>query len=200
MLKKLVLFAREYLVTCLTLFAVVAVAVGILYPLLMTGISQAAFNRQANGSIVKKNGKSVGSSLIGQSFEDQTFFHGRPSVAGKNGCDAMASGASNLGPTNPDLIKTVEKLADEVRRENGLAPNAQVPSDLVEASASGLDPDISPESARLQVPRVAKARRLPEKTILKLVESHTMRRQLGILGEPRVNVLELNLALNRLPR
>jgi K+-transporting ATPase ATPase C chain len=121
-------------------------------------------------------------------------------VAGKKGYDAMASGASNLGPTNPDLIKTVEKRADEVRRENGLAPNAKVPSDLVEASASGLDPDITPESARLQVPRVAKARRLPEKTILKLVESHTMKRQLGILGEPRVNVLELNLALNRLSR
>lgn len=200
MLKKLVLFAREYLVTCLTLFAVAAVAVGILYPLLMTGISQAAFNRQANGSIVKKDGKSVGSSLIGQSFEDQTYFHGRPSAAGTNGYDAMASGASNLGPTNPDLIKTVEKRADEVRRENGLAPNAKVPSDLVEASASGLDPDISPESARLQVSRVAKARRLPEKTILKLVESHTRKRQLGILGEPRVNVLELNLALNRLSR
>jgi K+-transporting ATPase ATPase C chain len=200
MLKKLVLFAREYLVTCLTLFAVAVVAVGILYPLLMTGISQAAFNRQANGSIVKKNGKSVGSSLIGQSFEDQTYFHGRPSAAGTNGYDAMASGASNLGPTNPDLIKTVEKRADEVRRENGLTPNAKVPSDLVEASASGLDPDISPESARLQVSRVAKARRLPEKTILKLVESHTRKRQLGILGEPRVNVLELNLALNRLSR
>jgi K+-transporting ATPase ATPase C chain len=200
MLNRLVLFAREYLVTCVTLFAVAAVAVGIIYPLLITGISQAAFKRQANGSIVEKDGKSVGSSLIGQSFEGQGYFHGRPSAAGTGGYDALASGASNLGPTNPDLIRLVEKRADEVRRENGLASNAKVPSDLVEASASGLDPDISPESARLQVPRVAKARGLPEKTILKLAESHTRKRQLGILGEPRVNVLELNLALDGLSR
>lgn len=200
MFRRLYLSAREYLVTCLTLFAVAAVVVGILYPLLMTGISQAAFNRQANGSIVEKDGKSVGSSLIGQSFEDKKYFHGRPSAAGKNGYDAMASGASNLGPTNPELINLVEKRAYEIRCENGLAPGAKVPSDLVEASASGLDPDISPESATLQVSRVAKARRLPEKTIIEIVESHTRKRQLGILGEPRVNVLELNMALDELSR
>jgi potassium-transporting ATPase KdpC subunit len=197
MLEKIKSITGEYLTTCLVLFAVSVVSVGIVYPLVMTGISQVAFNRQANGSIVKKDGKAVGSSLIGQSFVYAKYFHGRPSAAGK-GYDAMASGASNLGPTNPQLIKRVVARAIAIRQQNGLLPDAEVPADLVESSASGLDPDISPESAMLQVSRVAKARGLPEKSILDLVKSNTRKRQLGILGEARVNVLGLNMALDGL--
>jgi len=200
MLRKTKGFLKDYGTSCLIIFAVFAVLTGLAYPLFMTGFAQVAFNNKANGSIVKQDGKSVGSELIGQSFTGPSYFHGRPSAAGTNGYDATASGASNLGPTNPKLTELISQRAAQVRKENGLAPDAKVPADLVEASASGLDPDISPASALLQVKRVALARNLPESVVLELVKSHVQDRQLSVLGEKRVNVLELNLALDRMSK
>ena len=168
---------------------------GILYPLAMTGLAQ-VFPSQANGSLITKNGEIVGSEMIGQSFTSPGYFHGRPSAAGSDGYDASSSSGSNLGPTNQKLIDNVDKQAQQVREENGLAPDAPVPADLVTASASGLDPDISTESAMLQVPRVSQARNLSVDKVKELVNSCTQGRQFGILGEPRVNVLKLNLALD----
>lgn len=191
-------FFKTYMIKCLIIFAVFAVLTGLAYPLFMTGFAQVAFKNKANGSIVKQNGNAAGSTLIGQSFTGPNYFHGRPSAAGTNGYDATASGASNLGPTNPKLTNLISQRAMQVRQENGLPADAKVPADLVEASASGLDPDISPASALLQVKRVAKARNLPEAVVLELVKSHVQGRQLSVLGEPRVNVLELNLALDRM--
>ena len=200
MLKRTKAFFKTYMVSCLIIFALFAILTGLAYPLFMTGFAQVAFKAKANGSIVKQNGKSVGSELIGQSFTGPTYFHGRPSAAGTDGYDATTSGASNLGPTNPKLTELISQRAAEVRKENGLAPDAKVPADLVEASASGLDPDISPESALLQVKRVAQKRNLPQAVVLELVKSHIEERQLSVLGEPRVNVLDLNLALDRISR
>jgi potassium-transporting ATPase KdpC subunit len=200
MLAKIRRFFKNYMITCLIIFSLFAVLTGLAYPLFMTGFAQVAFKSQANGSMVKKDGKTVGSQIIGQSFTGPNYFHGRPSAAGTNGYDATASGASNLGPTNPALTKAIRQRAAQVRKENGLAPGAKVPADLVEASASGLDPDISPESALLQVKRVARARNLPDAVVLELVKSHVQGRQLSVLGEPRVNVLDLNLALDRISR
>lgn len=197
-MRRIRLFVQKYVVNCLLLLAIFAVAVGIVYPLVMTGFAQVAYKQKANGSMVKQNGKPVGSSLIGQAFNGPKYFHGRPSAAGKDGYDATASGASNLGPTNPELIKDIEARAVQVRLENGLAPGATVPADLVTSSASGLDPDISPESAYIQVQRVARERNLPEKVILAIVKAHIKKRQLGVLGEDRVNVLELNMALDEI--
>jgi len=193
-------FFKTYMVTCLIIFALFAVLTGLAYPLVMTGVAQVAFHSKANGSIVKQDGKAVGSSLIGQSFTGPTYFHGRPSAAGENGYDATASGGSNLGPTNPKLTQLIAQRAVQVRQENGLAPDAKVPADLVEASASGLDPDISPASALLQVKRVAAARRLAVAVVLELVKSHVQERQLSVLGEQRVNVLDLNMALDRISK
>jgi len=142
MLKRTKAFFKTYMVSCLIIFALFAILTGLAYPLFMTGFAQVAFKAKANGSIVKQNGKSVGSELIGQSFTGPTYFHGRPSAAGTDGYDATTSGASNLGPTNPKLTELISQRAAEVRKENGLAPDTKVPADLVEASASGLDPDI----------------------------------------------------------
>jgi len=200
MLAKIRRFFKNYMITCLIIFSLFAVLTGLAYPLFMTGFAQVAFKSQANGSMVKKDGKTVGSQIIGQSFTGPNYFHGRPSAAGTNGYDATASGASHLGPTNPALTKAIRQRAAQVRKENGLAPGAKVPADLVEASASGLDPDISPESALLQVKRVAQARNLSEAVVLELVKSHVQGRQLSVLGEPRVNVLGLNMALDRISR
>jgi K+-transporting ATPase ATPase C chain len=176
------------------MIVVFTVLVGVMYPLAMTGVARVAFPRQADGSLVTRNGQVVGSILIGQSFTDPRYFHGRPSAAGA-GYDAMASGGSNLGPTSQALLDQVSLAVKQIRLENDLPDSAPIPIDLVTASASGLDPDISPASAMLQVPRVARARGMSEKEVRRLVDAHIEGRTFGVLGEPRVNVLKLNLAL-----
>ncbi len=174
------------------------VVLGLAYPLAVWGVGQAAFHDQANGSMVTdSSGKVVGSSLIGQSFDGKDadrWFQSRPSAAGEKGYDANASSGSNLGPSNPDLTKAVEERRAALAKADGV-PAADVPADAVTASGSGLDPDISPEYALQQVSRVASARGLSADAVRKLVDEHTESRQLGFLGEPVVNVLELNLAL-----
>lgn len=174
------------------------VVLGVAYPLAVWGVGQAAFHDQANGSMVTdSSGKVVGSSLIGQSFSGKDadrWFQSRPSAAGEDGYDANASSGSNLGPNNPDLLKSIEERRAAVAQADGVSA-AEVPADAVTASGSGLDPDISPEYASQQVARVAEARGLSADAVRELVEQHTESRQAGFLGEPVVNVLELNLAL-----
>ena len=179
---------------------------GLVYPLAMTGIAQIVFPNQAQGSLIERDGKVVGSALIGQEFASDKYFHGRPSATTAPDpkdltktvaapYNAANSGGSNLGPSNKALIDRVQSDLDKLKKEN---PSAPVPIDLVTTSASGLDPDISPQAAYFQVPRVAKARNLAENQIRQLVSDHIEDRFLGLLGEPRVNVLLLNLALDRL--
>jgi K+-transporting ATPase ATPase C chain len=196
---------RRQLLTGLRMTIALTILLGLAYPLAMTGIAQALMKSKANGSFVSQNGKVVGSSLIGQNFTlkngdpDPRYFQPRPSKAG-DGYNAMASAGSNLGPSNPDLIAGVKDRVIAYRKLNGLPPGASVPVDAVTSSASGLDPDISVANARLQVTRVARTRNLSSTKVLALVVAHTQGRQLGILGEKTVNVLELNLALDALPR
>src|SRR6201993_564732 len=177
---------------------------GLAYPLAMTGIAQALFPRQAQGGLIERNGTVVGSELVGQVFESDKYFHGRPSATTTPDpndstktvpapYNAANSGGSNLGPSNKALIDRVQGDIDKLKQEN---PSAPVPADLVTTSASGLDPHISPQAALFQIPRIAKARNLPEERIRQLVTEHTEGRFLGLLGEPRVNVLMLNLALD----
>lgn len=187
---------RRQLLPALRLLAVLTVVLGVLYPLAITGVGQALFSHQADGSIVTVDGEAVGSSLVGQVFTGDEYFESRPSAAG-DGYDATASAASNLGPNNPDLLATVEERAVGYRERNGLAADAEVPVDAVTASASGLDPHISVANARLQAERVAAVRDVPVEDVLALVDEHTDGRTLGFLGEAGVNVLELNLALDK---
>jgi K+-transporting ATPase ATPase C chain len=185
------------LLAAVRVLAVLTVLCGLAYPLLVTGISQIAFAGAADGSLVRRDGQVVGSALIGQNADGPQWFHPRPSAAGE-GYDGAASSASNLGPSNPDLLDTVARRAAAYREENGLDADANLPVDAVTASGSGLDPHISVANARLQAPRVSEARGLPVDQILELVDEHTDGRDLGFLGDPGVNVLELNLAVDAL--
>jgi len=175
---------------------VLTILTGLIYPLAMVAISHVIFPWQSSGSIAIRNGQVVGAAIIGQNFASAQYFHGRPSAAGDKGYDASGSSGSNLGPTNKTLIDTVRKrLKDELETDPGVTA-ARVPIDLVTASGSGLDPEISPEAAAIQVPRVAKARGLSQDVVEQLVRQNTRERWLGVLGEPGVNVLMLNLALD----
>ena len=181
----------------ISLFVLLTVVTGVVYPLAVTGIAKVAFPEAANGSLIVKEGKPVGSRLIGQNFSDPKYFWGRPSATSPQPYNASASGGSNLGPLNPALVDVVKGRVDALKAadpDNVLL----IPADLVNASASGLDPHISPEAAVYQVARVARQRHLSAADLKALVSKHTEGRQLGVFGEPRVNVLELNIALDAL--
>jgi len=180
------------LVTALSMTIVTTLLLGVAYPLVVTGLAQAMFPAKANGQLIERGGKIIGSRIIGQAFSSPGYFRSRPSAAGA-GYDAASSAGTNLGPTNKKLIDAVAAAVDAARKEN---PSAPVPVDLVTSSASGLDPHISPAAALFQVPRVARERGMSEEDIRRLVAARTEGRQLGLLGEPVVNVLELNLALD----
>lgn len=185
---------KKNLAVSLRFTIVTTVIFGIIYPLATTGVAQLLFHDKANGQLIEKNGTPVGSRIIGQAFTGPGYFHSRPSAAGLgNGYDATASGGSNYGPTNKILIDRVNKDVHVLQSEN---PSVPVPIDLVTASGSGLDPHISPAAAEFQAPRIARERRLSETQVRVLIARHTEGRQLGFLGEPRVNVLELNLDLD----
>jgi potassium-transporting ATPase KdpC subunit len=186
---------KKNLITAFLMTIVTAVLLGLIYPLVVTGVAQLVFKDKANGQIVQRNGEAIGSRIIAQPFTSAKYFHPRPSFAGTNGYDATNSQGTNYAPTNQKLIDRVKADAVTLQAEN---PGQPIPVDLITMSASGLDPEISPAAAEFQVPRVARARGLAESTVRQLVEQHTEQRDLGLLGEPRVNVLELNLALDEL--
>ncbi|MGO9568548.1 MAG: K(+)-transporting ATPase subunit C [Desulfomonilaceae bacterium] len=173
-----------------------ALIVSGIYPVLVWGIAEVLFPQKANGSLIVRDGKTIGSELLAQNFTDPKYFHSRPSAAGDVGYDATSSGGSNLGPTSKKLIDSVKERIEAYRAENNLPAVASVPADAVTASASGLDPHISVKNALIQAGRVAKERGISEQAILAKVQAHVEARDLGILGEPRVNVLKLNLSLD----
>lgn len=186
--------------TAITMTIALVAITGLIYPLFVTGAAQLLFKDRADGSLIERDGVIVGSEYIGQAFTQDQYFSGRISAAGAtednpDGYDALASGASNLGPTNQLLIDRVEATIAGIAEREGVQP-AQIPADAVYASGSGLDPDISPAYAEIQIPRVARTRGISEDTVRELVRENTSSRQFGILGEPRVNVLKLNLALD----
>ena len=181
------------LITSVLMMAILTAALGLGYPFAVWGVSQVVFPHQANGSLIEKDGKIVGSELLGQQFSGAGYFHSRPSAAG-SGYDAGVSSGSNLGPTSGKLIDRIKTDAETLRTEN---PNAKIPADLVTTSASGLDPHISPAAAEFQIPRVAKERGISEAALRNIVAQFTEARDFGILGEMRVNVLKLNLELDK---
>lgn len=187
---------RYHLAPAFRMMLIMTVFTGLLYPGVVTVVCQILFPRQANGSLVKADGRVVGSVLIGQNFSRPEYFHPRPSAAGTNGYDPTASGGSNYGPTSQKLIDRVKASIGQFRKENPGYTGA-IPADMVTASASGLDPDISPASAFAQAARVAQVRGLRRREVRRLIREYTEKRSLGFLGEPRVNVLEINLALDR---
>lgn len=189
----------QELAPALRMTALLTVLTGLLYPTLVTAICQTVFREQANGSLLSQNGKIIGSSLIGQNFARPEYFHPRPSAAGNNGYDATASSASNLGPTSQKLYDRVKAATAQFRKQNSDYTGA-IPVDAVTASGSGLDPDISMANALAQAARVARARNVKVKTIEQLVKATAKDRDLGFLGEPRINVLKLNIGLDRLAR
>jgi potassium-transporting ATPase KdpC subunit len=191
-MKNLISELRVSVVATLSL----AVIVCGMYPLVVWGVAQTLFPEKANGSIIVRDGKTIGSELLAQNFTGLNYFHPRPSAAGEVGYDAASSGGSNLGPTSKKLIDSVKERVEADRMENNLPPTVPVPADAVTASASGLDPHVSVKNALIQASRVAKARGMTEQAILAKVQAHAKGRTLGILGEPRVNVLTLNLSLD----
>ena len=188
--------ALKDLRTAIIAFVAFSALLGLAYPYGITGIAQAVFHHQANGSLVSVNGQDVGSSLVGQNFTSPAYFHPRPSAAGANGYDGSASSGSNLGPSSEALATRVAGDVQKIRQENNLPADAKIPVDAVTASGSGLDPHISPAYADLQVARVAQARGASEADVRKLVDRYTDSATFGVLGEPRVNVLKLNMALD----
>lgn len=187
---------RKNLITAVLMTIATTVLLGIIYPLVVTGLAQLLFPKQANGQLIQRAGQTVGSRIIGQGFSGPSYFHSRPSAAG-TGYDAANSNGSQLGPTNQKLM---DRVKGDVATAQGDNPGSPVPVDLVTASASGLDPDITPAAAEFQIPRIVRERHLPEDQVRRLVHEHIQPRQFGVLGEPNVNVLELNLALEDLQK
>ena len=183
---------KNHLIVAAKFTLITTLLFGLVYPLAVTGLSQLLFPKQANGSLIEKNGQILGSRLIGQPFTSDKYFHSRPSAAG-TGYDPTASSGSNLGPTNQQLVDRVKQDVAKLQQEN---PGVAIPADLVNASGSGLDPDVSPAAAEFQIPRIARARGVGVESLRPLVARHMQQRQWGILGEARVNVLELNLDLD----
>ena len=183
---------KKHLITAFLMTIATTILLGVIYPLVITAVAQLLFKDKANGQIRYRNGEAIGSRIIGQPFVSAKYFHSRPSAAG-NGYDAANSGGTNYAPTNQKLIDRIRSDAGSLHQEN---PAQLIPVDLLTTSASGLDPEISPASAEFQIPRIARERAIPESGVRDLVTKHTYQRELGLLGEPRVNVLELNLALD----